>query len=216
MASTLLNLGTGRHLSFSACNTELVIFYNKNELKDGKLLEVKRRNKMNKKELSGVVQKGTFETGRRQYWIPEELKAFTEKHLLLFLPVIFHDQYHSIRKKFDPSSTPLDYNLTGINSIQSQPNMRHTETSGRVLRETRVVEDEMFGIENLCWISSRESHILSRKRRFCNIWCSSAHGDAIIYPWKLVNEIWDRTKLKLYYMLKQRRGNLWLHISCKT
>ncbi|KAH0940286.1 hypothetical protein HID58_007747 [Brassica napus] len=34
----------------------------------------------------------------------------------------------------------------------------------------------MFGIENLCWISSRESHILSRKRRFCNIWCSSAHG----------------------------------------
>ncbi|WZY79725.1 hypothetical protein YC2023_026109 [Brassica napus] len=66
---------------------------------------------------------------------------------------------------------------TGINSIRSQPNMRYTETSGRVLRETRVVEDEMFGIENLCWISSRESHILSRKRRFCNIWCSSAHGD---------------------------------------
>ncbi|CAN7125911.1 unnamed protein product [Brassica rapa subsp. narinosa] len=30
---------------------------------------------------------------------------------------------------------------------------------------SRVVEDEMFGIENWCWISSRESHILSRKRR---------------------------------------------------
>ncbi|CAN6813833.1 unnamed protein product [Brassica oleracea] len=114
-------------------------------------------------------QKGTFETGQEDSTeVPEELKlrlAYREASvgvLACYLP----DQYRPISE-------------TDINSIRSQPNMRYTETSGRVFARKsdyvnsiiracapRVVEEEMFGIENLSWISAKSTLEASQRAEF--------------------------------------------------
>ncbi|ESQ31421.1 hypothetical protein EUTSA_v10003640mg [Eutrema salsugineum] len=114
-------------------------------------------------------QKGTFETGQEDSTeVPEELKlrlAYREASVAV-LACYLPDQYRPISE-------------TDINSIKSQPNMRYTETSGRVFaRKTdyvnsiiracapRVVEEEMFGIENLCWISAKSTLEASQRAEF--------------------------------------------------
>ncbi|XP_073003729.1 probable inactive ATP-dependent zinc metalloprotease FTSHI 4, chloroplastic [Typha latifolia] len=103
-------------------------------------------------------QKGTFETGQEDSTeIPEELK----------LRLAFREAAVAVLACFypDPHRPFLE---TDIRSIRSKPNMRYAETSGQAfLRKSdyvnsivracapRVIEEEMFGIENLCWISAK-------------------------------------------------------------
>ncbi|XP_010461995.1 PREDICTED: probable inactive ATP-dependent zinc metalloprotease FTSHI 4, chloroplastic [Camelina sativa] len=114
-------------------------------------------------------QKGTFETGQEDSTeVPEELKlrlAYREAAVAV-LACNLPDQYRPISE-------------TDINSIRSQPNMRYAETSGRVFARKsdyvntiiracapRVVEEEMFGIENLCWISAKSTLEASQRAEF--------------------------------------------------
>ncbi|CAA7034799.1 unnamed protein product [Microthlaspi erraticum] len=114
-------------------------------------------------------QKGTFETGQEDSTeVPEELKlrlAYREASVAV-LACYLPDQYRPISE-------------TDINSIRSQPNMRYSETSGRVFARKsdyvnsiiracapRVVEEEMFGIENLCWISAKSTLEASQRAEF--------------------------------------------------
>ncbi|KAL1215422.1 putative inactive ATP-dependent zinc metalloprotease FTSHI 4 [Cardamine amara subsp. amara] len=114
-------------------------------------------------------QKGTFETGQEDSTeVPEELKlrlAYREAAVAV-LACYLPDQYRPISE-------------TDINSIRSQPNMRYAETSGRVFARKsdyvnsiiracapRVVEEEMFGIENLCWISAKSTLEASQRAEF--------------------------------------------------
>ncbi|XP_052195606.1 probable inactive ATP-dependent zinc metalloprotease FTSHI 4, chloroplastic [Diospyros lotus] len=110
-------------------------------------------------------QKGTFETGQEDSKeIPEELKlrlAYREAAVAV-LACYFPSPHHHFTE-------------THINSIQSQPNMRFTETSGRVYKRKadyvnsivcacapRVIEEDMFGVDNLCWISAKATLEASR------------------------------------------------------
>ncbi|GAB4848260.1 Probable inactive ATP-dependent zinc metalloprotease FTSHI 4, chloroplastic [Ancistrocladus abbreviatus] len=110
-------------------------------------------------------QKGTFETGQEDNReIPEELKlrlAYREAAVAV-LACYFPDPYRPFVE-------------TDINSIRSQPNMHYAETSGRVFfRKSdyvnsivracapRVIEEEIFGIDNLCWISAKATLEASR------------------------------------------------------
>ncbi|VVB18019.1 unnamed protein product [Arabis nemorensis] len=114
-------------------------------------------------------QKGTFETGQEDSTeVPEELKlrlAYREASVAV-LACYLPDQYRPISE-------------TDINSIRSQPNMRYAETSGRIFARKsdyvnsiiracapRVVEEEMFGIENLCWISAKSTLEASQRAEF--------------------------------------------------
>ncbi|KAL0721421.1 hypothetical protein Bca4012_036020 [Brassica carinata] len=114
-------------------------------------------------------QKGTFETGQEDSTeVPEELKlrlAYREASVAV-LACYLPDQYRPISE-------------TDINSIRSQPNMRYTETSGRVFARKsdyvnsiiracapRVVEEDMFGIENLSWISAKSTLEASQRAEF--------------------------------------------------
>ncbi|CAN7100987.1 unnamed protein product [Brassica rapa subsp. narinosa] len=114
-------------------------------------------------------QKGTFETGQEDSTeVPEELKlrlAYREASVAV-LACYLPDQYRPISE-------------TDINSIRSQPNMCYTETSGRVFARKsdyvnsiiracapRVVEEEMFGIENLSWISAKSTLEASQRAEF--------------------------------------------------
>ncbi|KAL8473120.1 hypothetical protein ACS0TY_030092 [Phlomoides rotata] len=114
-------------------------------------------------------QKGTFETGQEDSTeVPEELKlrlAYREAAvavLACYIP--------------DPYCPFLD---TDINSIRSQPNMRYEEKSGRVFQRKadyvdslvracapRVIEEEIFGVDNLCWISAKATLEASRRVEF--------------------------------------------------
>ncbi|XP_050205835.1 probable inactive ATP-dependent zinc metalloprotease FTSHI 4, chloroplastic [Mercurialis annua] len=110
-------------------------------------------------------QKGTFETGQEDSTeIPEELKlrlAYREAAVAV-LACHFPDPYRPFTE-------------TDINSIHSQPNMRYAEIAGRVFAKKpdyvnaitracapRVIEEEMFGINNLCWISAKATLEASR------------------------------------------------------
>ncbi|GMH25116.1 hypothetical protein Nepgr_026959 [Nepenthes gracilis] len=110
-------------------------------------------------------QKGTFETGQEDNTqIPEELKlrlAYREAAVAV-LECYFPDPYRPFVE-------------TNINSIHSRPNMRFVEVSGRVfLRKSnyvnsivtacapRVIEEEIFGIDNICWISAKATLEASR------------------------------------------------------
>lgn len=111
-------------------------------------------------------QKGTFETGQEDSTeIPEELKlrlAYREAAVAV-LACYFPDPYRPAIK-------------TDINSIRSQPNMQYAEISGRVFSRKsdyvnsivracapRVIEEEMFGIDNMCWISAKATLEASRR-----------------------------------------------------
>uniref|UniRef100_A0A0A0KHR8 AAA+ ATPase domain-containing protein n=2 Tax=Cucumis sativus TaxID=3659 RepID=A0A0A0KHR8_CUCSA len=103
-------------------------------------------------------QKGTFETGQEDSTeIPEELK----------LRLAYREAAVAILACYLPD-THRPFIETNIKSIRSQPNMHYAETPGRVFSRKidyvnsivrtcapRVIEEEMFGIDNLCWISSK-------------------------------------------------------------
>lgn len=110
-------------------------------------------------------QKGTFETGQEDSReIPEDLKlrlAYREAAVAI-LACYFPDPYRPFAE-------------TNIKSINSQPNMRYAEFPGRVFSKKsdyvnnivracapRVIEEEIFGIDNLCWISSKATLEASR------------------------------------------------------
>lgn len=114
-------------------------------------------------------QKGTFETGQEDSTeVPEELKlrlAYREAAVAV-LACYFPDPHRPFTE-------------TDINSIQSQPNMRYSEMPGRVFKRKedyvnsivracapRVIEEEMFGIDNLCWMSSKATLEASRLVEF--------------------------------------------------
>ncbi|XP_017421742.1 probable inactive ATP-dependent zinc metalloprotease FTSHI 4, chloroplastic isoform X2 [Vigna angularis] len=114
-------------------------------------------------------QKGTFETGQEDSTdIPEELKlrlAYREAAVAV-LACYFPEPHRPILE-------------TDINSIRSQPNMRYTEISGQVFARKsdyinsivracapRVIEEEMFGIDNMCWISAKATLEASRRAEF--------------------------------------------------
>ncbi|KAJ8765405.1 hypothetical protein K2173_012102 [Erythroxylum novogranatense] len=114
-------------------------------------------------------QKGTFETGQEDSTeIPEELKlrlAYREAAVAV-LACYFPDPY-------------CPFTETDINSISSQPNLRYAEVAGRVFKRKsdyvdsivracapRVIEEEMFGLDNLCWISAKSTLEASRLAEF--------------------------------------------------
>lgn len=114
-------------------------------------------------------QKGTFETGQEDRTeVPEELKlrlAYREAAVAV-LACSFPDPYRPFTE-------------TDINSIRSQPNMRYVETPGRVFKRKedyvnsivracapRVIEEEMFGVDNVCWISAKSTLEASRLSEF--------------------------------------------------
>ncbi|KAK9040284.1 hypothetical protein V6N11_015456 [Hibiscus sabdariffa] len=114
-------------------------------------------------------QKGTFETGQEDSTeIPEELKlrlAYREAAVAV-LACYFPDPYRPFTE-------------TDIKSIRSQPNMRYAEFSGKVfMRKSdyissvvracapRVIEEEMFGVDNMCWISAKATLEASRLAEF--------------------------------------------------
>ncbi|KAM5577754.1 putative inactive ATP-dependent zinc metalloprotease FTSHI 4, chloroplastic [Rosa sericea] len=114
-------------------------------------------------------QKGTFETGQEDSTaMPEELKlrlAYREAAVAV-LACYFPDPYRPFIE-------------TDIKSINSQPNMRYTEISGKVFSRKsdfvnaivracapRVIEEEMFGVDNLCWISAKATLEASRRAEF--------------------------------------------------
>ncbi|KAK7316964.1 hypothetical protein RJT34_00808 [Clitoria ternatea] len=114
-------------------------------------------------------QKGTFETGQEDSTeIPEELKlrlAYREAAVAV-LACYFPEPHRPFVE-------------TDINSIRSQPNMRYTEISGQVFARKsdyinsivracapRVIEEQMFGVDNLCWISSKATLDASRRAEF--------------------------------------------------
>lgn len=114
-------------------------------------------------------QKGTFETGQEDSKeIPEELKlrlAYREAAVAV-LACYFPDPYRPFTE-------------TDIKSIHSQPNMQYTEVSGRVFSRKsdyvnsivracapRVIEEEMFGVDNVCWISAKATLEASKRAEF--------------------------------------------------
>lgn len=114
-------------------------------------------------------QKGTFETGQEDSTeIPEELK----------LRLAYREAAVAILACYFPD-THRPFIETDIKSIRSQPNMRYAETPGRVFSRKidyvnsivracapRVIEEEMFGVDNLCWISSKATLEASKLAEF--------------------------------------------------
>ncbi|GLU12559.1 hypothetical protein SLE2022_292250 [Rubroshorea leprosula] len=114
-------------------------------------------------------QRGTFETGIEDSTeIPEELKlrlAYREAAVAV-LACYFPDPYRPFTE-------------TDINSMSSRPNMRYAENSGKVFSRksdyvnsivracaSRVIEEEMFGVDNLSWISAEAIQEASRITQF--------------------------------------------------
>ncbi|KAL3339775.1 hypothetical protein AABB24_028407 [Solanum stoloniferum] len=114
-------------------------------------------------------QKGTFETGQEDSTeVPEELTlrlAYREAAVAV-LACYLPDPYRPFTE-------------TDIKSIHSQPNMQFMEIGGRVFKRKadyvnsivracapRVIEEEMFGVDNLCWISAKATLEASRLAEF--------------------------------------------------
>ncbi|KAL3819811.1 hypothetical protein ACJIZ3_005716 [Penstemon smallii] len=114
-------------------------------------------------------QQGAFETGHEDSTeVPEELKlrlAYGEAAVAV-LACYIPDPYRP-------------FTDTDINSICSQPNICYEETSGRVFRRKadyvdnivracapRVIEEVIFGVDNLCWISAKATLEASRLSEF--------------------------------------------------
>ncbi|CAL1409242.1 unnamed protein product [Linum trigynum] len=111
-------------------------------------------------------QMGTFETGQEDSTeVPEELRlrlAYREAAVAV-LACFFPNPYRPFTE-------------THIHSIRDRPNMQYEETAGRVFAKKadyindivracapRVIEEEMFGVNNLCWISAKASLDASRR-----------------------------------------------------
>jgi ATP-dependent metalloprotease FtsH len=114
-------------------------------------------------------QKGTFETGQEdKKEVPEELKlrlAYREAAIAI-LDCYFPDPYRPFTR-------------TNIRSIHRQPNMRYAKKLGRVFKRKadfvhsivrqcapRVIEEQVFGIDNLCWMSANATNRASRLAEF--------------------------------------------------
>lgn len=114
-------------------------------------------------------QKGTFETGQEDSTeVPEELTlrlAYREAAVAV-LACYLPDPYRPFTE-------------TDIKSIRSQPNIQFVEIGGRVFKRKadyvnsivracapRVIEEEMFGVDNLCWISAKATLEASRLAEF--------------------------------------------------
>ncbi|CAM8957481.1 unnamed protein product [Rhodiola kirilowii] len=114
-------------------------------------------------------QQGTFETGQEDSSeVPEELElrlAYREAAVAV-LACYFPDPHRPFTE-------------TDINSVHSQPNMRYMDVSGKVFQKKsdyvssivracapRVIEEEIFGIENLSWISANATSQASRLAEF--------------------------------------------------
>lgn len=114
-------------------------------------------------------QKGTFETGQEDSTeVPEELTlrlAYREASVAV-LACYLPDPYRP-------------FSETDIKSIRSQPNMQYMVIGGRVFKRKadyvdsivracapRVIEEEMFGVDNLCWISAKATLEASRLAEF--------------------------------------------------
>lgn len=114
-------------------------------------------------------QKGTFETGQEDSTeVPEELTlrlAYREAAVAV-LACHLPDPYRP-------------FSETDIKSIRSQPNMQFVEIGGRVFKRKadyvnsivracapRVIEEEMFGVDNVCWISAKATLEASRLAEF--------------------------------------------------
>ncbi|XP_043718720.1 probable inactive ATP-dependent zinc metalloprotease FTSHI 4, chloroplastic [Telopea speciosissima] len=110
-------------------------------------------------------QKGTFETGQEDSSeVPDELKlrlAYREAAVAV-LACYYPDPHRPFIE-------------TDIRSIRSQPNMHYAESSGKVFARKsdyvnsivracapRVIEEEMFGVDNMCWISAKATSEASR------------------------------------------------------
>ncbi|KAG7034443.1 putative inactive ATP-dependent zinc metalloprotease FTSHI 4, chloroplastic, partial [Cucurbita argyrosperma subsp. argyrosperma] len=114
-------------------------------------------------------QKGTFETGQEDSTeIPEDLK----------LRLAYREAAVAILASYFPD-THRPFIETDIKSIRSQPNMRYAEIPGRVFSRKidyinsivracapRVIEEEMFGVDNMCWISSKATLDASKLAEF--------------------------------------------------
>ncbi|XP_068647598.1 probable inactive ATP-dependent zinc metalloprotease FTSHI 4, chloroplastic [Aristolochia californica] len=114
-------------------------------------------------------QKGTFETGQEENTnIQEDLRlrlAYREAAVAV-LACYYPDTYRPFIE-------------TDIRTIRSQSNMRYAEISGKVYSKKsdyvesivracapRVIEEEMFGIDNMCWISAKATSEASRRAEF--------------------------------------------------
>ncbi|KAG0485206.1 hypothetical protein HPP92_009285 [Vanilla planifolia] len=110
-------------------------------------------------------QQGTFETGQEDTAnIPEELKirlAYREAAVAV-LACYYPDPHHP-------------FTQTNVNTMKSKTNMQYANFSGRIfLRKSdyvqsivkacapRVIEEEMFGIDNLSWISAKATSYAAR------------------------------------------------------
>ncbi|XXG87170.1 hypothetical protein AAC387_Pa11g1923 [Persea americana] len=114
-------------------------------------------------------QKGTFATGQEDSTeIPEELK----------LRLAYREAAVAVLACYYPNPH-RPFTETDIRSIRSQPNMRYAEISGKVYSRKsdyvesivracapRVIEEEMFGVDNLCWISAKATLEASRHAEF--------------------------------------------------
>lgn len=114
-------------------------------------------------------QKGTFETGQEDSTeVPEELT----------LRLAYREAAVAVLACYLPD-TYRPFSETDIKSIRSQPNMQFVEIGGRVFKRKadyvnsivracapRVIEEEMFGVDNLCWISAKSTLEASRLAEF--------------------------------------------------
>lgn len=114
-------------------------------------------------------QKGTFETGQEDSTeVPEELT----------LRLAYREAAVAVLACYLPD-TYRPFSETDIKSIRSQPNMQFVEIGGRVFKRKadyvnsivracapRVIEEEMFGVDNLCWISAKATLEASRLAEF--------------------------------------------------
>lgn len=114
-------------------------------------------------------QKGTFETGQEDITeIPEELRlrlAYREAAVAI-LACYFPEPHRPFVE-------------TDISSVRSQPNLQYHETFGKVFARKsdyinsvvrscapRVIEELMFGNDNLCWMSANATFEASRLAEF--------------------------------------------------
>ncbi|CAI0428206.1 unnamed protein product [Linum tenue] len=110
-------------------------------------------------------QMGTFETGQEDSTaVPEELR----------LRLAYREAAVAVLACFFPNPS-RPFTETHINSIRDRPNMQYEVTAGRVFAKKteyinalvracapRVIEEEMFGVNNLCWISAKATLEASR------------------------------------------------------
>ncbi|PKA54544.1 ATP-dependent zinc metalloprotease FtsH [Apostasia shenzhenica] len=114
-------------------------------------------------------QKGTFETGQEDSTaIPEDLKirlAYREASVAV-LACYYPDIHHPFTE-------------TDINTIRIKPNMRYAEFSGNAFSRKsdyvhsivrscapRIIEEEIFGVDNLSWISAKATSETSRHAEY--------------------------------------------------